>query len=142
MRMNRAVLGVLSLWAVLATAACEGTNAFGVNNLGSTGSTGGTGGSGNDPSGSQTGTLSGTVTADGGGLGAVPVIIAGRDTTETNSAGGFTFTGLPASTYTVGILVPTGYELVPGQTSTQSVTVTAGGTGTANWALRRTTLAP
>jgi hypothetical protein len=134
MRIDRAVLGVLTLWTVLATAACDGTNAFGTSRFG------GNGGTGSDSTG--TGTLSGTVTADGGGLGAVPVIIAGRDTTETNSAGAFSFTGLPASTYTVGILVPTGYELIPGQTSTQTVTVTTGGTGTANWSLRRTSLAP
>jgi hypothetical protein len=136
MRIDRAMLGVLSLSAVLATAACDGVNAFASDRPGTSG------GFPTDSTGTQTGTLSGTVTADGGGLGAVTVILAGRDTTETNSQGVFIFVGLPASTYTVGVQVPAGYELIPGQSSTQTVTVTAGGTGTANWSLRRTTLAP
>ena len=136
MRTNRGMMGVLALWAVLSTAACDGVNAFGSQSMGSSG------GTGNDSVGAQTGTISGTVTGDGGGLGAVRVILVNRDFTETNSLGNYTFTGLPASTYTVGIVVPTGYELVPGDQSTKSVVVTAGGTGTANWALRRTTLVP
>jgi hypothetical protein len=117
--------------AVAAAAACSGANAFTGTDFGN--------GTGSVP---QTGNIQGAVTADGAGLGGVSVILVGRDSVQTDGSGVFRFEGLAAATYPVTVRVPIGFALAAGQTGTQNVPVSSGGTATADFALQRTTGTP
>lgn len=123
-------IAIVAACCALAAAACEGSNVFGSNSLGSSGTT------------ARTGTVQGSVLAGGSGLGAVPVILVGQDSTSTDATGVFRFDSLAAATYTVSVRVPLGYTLAAGQTGTQNVTVGAGGTAGATFILQRTTTVP
>ncbi len=128
--LGRLRMGIVAC-AAAAAAACSGANAFTGTDFG--------GGTGTVP---QTGNIQGSVTADGAGLGGVSVILVGRDSVQTDGSGVFRFQGLAAATYPVTVRVPIGYALVAGQTGTQNVAVSSGGTATANFALQRTTGTP
>lgn len=91
---------------------------------------------------SGTGAVQGTVLSGGSGLGGVPVVLIGRDSTETNSTGVFAFDSLPAATYQVAVRVPIGYALAAGQTATRSVTVTSDGVAGLTFILQQTTSVP
>jgi len=119
--------GIVVACGALASAACEGSNLFG-----STALTPNNGASG-------TGTVQGSVIAGGAGLGAVPVVLVGQDSTQTGTAGVFVFDSLPPATYQVAVRVPIGYSLAAGQTGTQSVTVTNGGISGVTFILQQTT---
>ncbi|HET7232933.1 MAG TPA: hypothetical protein VFJ16_23190 [Longimicrobium sp.] len=122
-------LAIAVACGALAAAACEGSNVFGTQVTSGTGATG-------------TGQVQGSVLAGGSGLGAVPVVLVGQDSTQTDASGVFTFDSLAAATYTVSVRVPIGYTLAAGQTSTRSVTVGTGGTAGATFILQRTTTVP
>ena len=77
-----------------------------------------------------------TYKADGG------VILVNQDSTVTSSLGAFVFDSVATGTYQVAVRVPIGFTLVAGQTSQRSVTVTAGATSGANFALQSTTTVP
>jgi hypothetical protein len=114
----RILLGV-----ALATAACDGPSGITSTALGS-------------PPG--TGSVSGTVTANGAPRGGVSVIAVGaqRDSTATDASGTYRFATLSTGTYNVSVQVPIGLQLAPGQNAIQTVTVTTGGSATANFALQ------
>jgi subtilisin family serine protease len=81
-----------------------------------------------------TGSISGVVTDTATSLGIAGVTVsAGTTTTTTDSTGHYTVAGLAAATYTVNAS-KTGYGAVAGQ----SVSVVAGATSTANFALTKT----
>lgn len=113
----------------LAAAACDGSNLFS-----------GAFGTGALPTG--TGTVQGSVLADGTGAGGVSVILVSQDSTVTDPSGVFTFDSIPAATYTLAVRVPIGFTLAAGQTGTRSVTVTTGATSGATFVLQRTTTVP
>lgn len=122
-------IAIVPACCALAAAACEGSNVFG-SSLGSSGAT------------ARTGTVQGTVLAGGSGLGAVPVILVGQDSTSTSATGVFTFDSLAAATYTVSVRVPLGYTLAAGQTASRPVTVGAGGTAGVTIILQQTSIVP
>ncbi|MDB4952316.1 MAG: Carboxypeptidase regulatory-like domain [Gemmatimonadetes bacterium] len=111
------------------SAGCDNgvTNAF----TNQRGTTGGGGASGD----SASSVVQGQVASATGGLGGVGVLLVGRDSTQTDGTGNYRFATLPAGTYTVAVRVPFGYTLGAGQNSTQTVSVSAGGTASANWVL-------
>ncbi|HEX8830916.1 MAG TPA: carboxypeptidase-like regulatory domain-containing protein [Longimicrobium sp.] len=123
-------LAIAVACGALAAAACDGSNLFG-----GTVDVPGNGGAG-------TSRVQGSVLADGSGVGAVPVILVGQDSTQTNASGVFVFDSLAAATYTVSVRVPLGFTLAAGQTSTRSVTVGTGGTAGASFILQRVTTVP
>jgi len=123
-------LGIATVCGALAVAACDGSNLFSSDV-----------GTGTNGSGSR-GAVQGTVLAGGTGLGAVPVILVGQDSTSTSTAGVFVFDSLPAATYQLTVRVPLGYTLAAGQTATQAVSVTSGATAGATFILQQTTTTP
>lgn len=88
-----------------------------------------------NPPGGQTGTISGSVVAEGAGVQGAQVALAGGATRTTDSGGDFTFTGVSAGSHTLTLTLPTGFELGAGQTLERSVNVTAGQTASVNWTL-------
>lgn len=110
-------------------AACDGSNVFGTG-LGTNGSS------------TSTATVQGSVLAGSSGLGAVPVILVGQDSTDTDANGVFVFDSLAAATYTLSVRIPLGYTLAAGQTATRTVTVGAGGTSGVTIILQRTSTVP
>ncbi len=115
--------------AALVAAACDGSNLF-------------TGQFGTGATVTLTGTMRGTVLADGTAANAVPVVLVGRDSTLTDLNGIFVFDSIPAATYQVAVRVPIGFALAAGQTATRAVTVTAGATTGTTFLLQRTTTVP
>lgn len=83
--------------------------------------------------------ITGRVTADGAGFGGVTVLLGANDSTVTDATGTFLFSNLAAGSYTVGVRVPLGYTLAPGQQGTQTATVTSNGLLSLTFALNRTT---
>jgi hypothetical protein len=82
------------------------------------------------------GMIEGSVTVSGTPVGAAWVVaIELQDSTVTNSQGRFRFFDVPAAIHTISLRVPLHYRLVPGDSTTQTVTVTPGGLGVANWRL-------
>lgn len=131
--MGRWRVGIAAVLTAVSVAGCSGSNAF------ATGELGGNGGGGSV---TQEGTIEGQVTADGFGIGAIPVVLVGQDSVQTNSQGVFRFEGLAASQYQVAVRVPLGFTLAPGQDATRTVDVGAGGTSTLTFDLDRTTTTP
>lgn len=114
----------LALGLLLALTACGGENAFpglGITN----GAT-------------DTGTILGSVTSSGVGVGGVEILLLGarRDSTLTNSQGQYRFERLAAGTYDLSIRVPLNYTLAPGDSATQRVQLAARGQATVNWRLQ------
>jgi hypothetical protein len=122
-------IGIAAACATLAAAACNGSNLFS-----------GQVGTGVTPTG--TGTVQGSVLADGTGAVGVPVVLVGRDSTQTDVNGVFTFDSVPAATYTLAVRVPVGFTLAAGQTGSRSISVTTGATSGATFVLQRTTTVP
>jgi hypothetical protein len=109
--------------AVFALAGCEGNNLF-------------TGVGINGVPAPTPGAIQGSVTTAGAPVGAVWVIaLELRDSAVTNSSGRFTFPNVPAATYTLSMKAPLHYRLAAGDSSTQTVTVPAGGLGVVHWRL-------
>jgi hypothetical protein len=127
--MVRLRIGIAAACALLAAAACDGSNLFS-----------GDFGTGTLPTG--TGTVQGSVLAEGTGAGGVSVILVSQDSTVTDLNGVFTFDSIPAATYTLSVRVPIGFTLAAGQTGTRSVSVTTGATSGATFVLQRTTTVP
>jgi len=121
-------IGITAACAMLAVA-CNGSSLFD-----------GELGTGVTPTG--TGIVQGSVLAEGTGAGGVPVILVGRDSTQTDLNGIFTFDSIPAATYTLSVRVPIGFTLAAGQTATRSVSVTNGTTTGATFVLQRVTTVP
>lgn len=95
------------------------------------------GGNGGGPT--PTGVVSGTVVDDAGaGVGSVGLRLTATGQTPqsatTNASGAYSFPSVPVGTWTLEITVPDAFELASGST-TRSVTVTDGGTATANFTL-------
>lgn len=82
-----------------------------------------------------TGTVSGTVTADGAGIGGVQVDLPGRSAATTSADGTFSFTAVAAGTHTLTITVPDGMQLSGTETAARTVRVVGGQTHTVTWAL-------
>lgn len=128
---RRVRVGVVASLAALAAAACDGCSTFLGNTFGTSGSTT-----------IGTGTIQGTVTADGNGQGGISVVLVGQDSTVTNGTGTFTFSAVPAGTYQVAVLVPIGFSLAASQTSPREVIVTTGATTGVAFVLQSTTTVP
>ena len=107
-------IGIAAAFTLLAAAACESSNLFST-----------TAPFGGDTI-TGTGTVQGSVLAGGSGLGGVPVVLIGRDSTQTNGNGTFAFDSVPAATYQLAVRVPLGFTLAAGQTATRSVSVSSG----------------
>ena len=84
------------------------------------------------------GTISGSVTASGSGVGNVSLALTGGGTTTTNSSGEYTFNNVQPGARTVTITVPAGFTLATGETAAKNTTVSAGQAATLNWALQAT----
>jgi hypothetical protein len=121
--MRASLRAALIVLAPIAFAACDGENLFtglGINGV---------------PV-AVPGSIQGSVTAASLPVGAAWVIaLELRDSAITNSEGRFVISGVPAATYTVSLKAPLNFELAPGDSSTQTVTVPAGGIGVVNWRL-------
>jgi hypothetical protein len=84
----------------------------------------------------QPGSIEGSVSVSGAPVGAAWVVaLELRDSTITDSQGRFQFVEVPAAVHTISLRVPIQYRLVPGDSTTQTVTVTPGGRGIASWRL-------
>lgn len=127
---RRVRVGIAAAITALAAAACDASSF--------TGTTFGTAGG---PVGG-TGSISGTVTADGSGQGGVPVILVNQDSTTTTGTGAFTFPSVPSGTYQIAVRVPIGLTLAAGQTSPRSVIVTNGTNTGVSFILQSTTTVP
>jgi plastocyanin len=91
----------------------------------------------NPPITGQTGTVSGTVTASGTGVGGVQIALAGA--TQTSGADGkYSFANVNPGNVSLTLAVPAGYALSSGETAAKSATVAAGQGATVNWSLDRT----
>lgn len=124
--MQKNSLGAVSLLAVLALAgACAGPNGFPTEPFAATGT-----------GGNATGSISGQVTANGTGFAGAAVAIANGPSTTTDATGQFRFTGLATGSYRLSVLVPAGYVLAPGDSSTVTATVARGQTSVVNWRLQ------
>lgn len=96
----------------------------------------GCGGGGGPTVTAQTGTIEGSVTADGSGVPGVSVGLSSGGVRETNATGGFRFDNVPVGNHTLTMDLPSGYELGDGEALAKPVTVTAGATASVAWALR------
>lgn len=123
-------IAVCAACCALAAAACDGSNLFGSGAVGTSVTI------------ARSATVQGSVLVGGSGLGDVPVILVGQDSTSTDATGVFRFDSLAAATYTVSVRVPLGYSLAAGQTGTKNVTVGAGGTASATFILQQTSTVP
>lgn len=81
------------------------------------------------------GTVSGTVTADGDGIGGVQVNLPGMAAATTSADGRFSFTAVTAGSHTLTITVPDGMRLSGTETAAKTVSVVGGQTHTVNWTL-------
>lgn len=88
------------------------------------------------------GTVQGSVLSGGSGLGGVPVVLIGQDSTITNANGVFAFDSIPPATYTLAVRVPLGFTLAAGQTATRPVTVSSGAVTGVTVILQQTTTVP
>lgn len=131
---RRIRIGLGAALCVVGAAACDGANGF-------TGPGLGAGGIGGQPN-SQLGAITGTVTANGQGLGGISVLVSNRDSTVTNGLGQYALTNLGPATYSVSIRVPINYTLAAGEENPRTVTVAAGSSTNASWQLRETTTVP
>ena len=127
---RRVRVGMAAAFAALVAAACDAT-AF----------TGTTFGIAGGPA-AGTGSIQGTVTADGSGQGGVPVVLLDQDSTTTNGTGAFSFPAVPAGIYQIAVRVPIGFTLAAGQTSTRTVVVTSGTTTGVAFVLQSITTVP
>lgn len=124
-------IGIAAVSTLLAAAACDSSSLFS--------NTVPFGGGGIV---TGTGTVQGSVLSGGSGLGGVPVVLIGRDSTQTGSNGVFAFDSLPAATYQVAVRVPLGYAMAAGQTATRSVSVSSGAVTGVTFVLQQTTTVP
>lgn len=118
-----AMLAALTALAAVVLAACSGG--------------GGGGGGGGGPTGSQTGTISGTVTNGGAPVASVTVSLGGGGSTTTNAAGQYSFANVASGSRTVSIDLPNGF--ITGSVSEQtskSTNVAAGQTATVNFTIK------
>ena len=127
----RAGLGAILLLVVAWAGACES----GTDPAGSDGENG---------TGSDTGSIVATVTADGSPASAVTVELFAESgstvlaTETTNTAGEATFSQLAAGAYEVEVTPPTGFEVASGSSSRQAVDVMDGQTSDVAFALTAT----
>ena len=86
-----------------------------------------------------TGNVSGSVSAGGVGVPGVNLSLAATgQTTRTatsSSTGAYSFSGVPAGSWTLGITLPAGFDFAAGQNASVPVTVTGGQTRTVNVSL-------
>lgn len=127
---RRVRVGIAAAITALAAAACDASSFTGTTFGTAGGAVGGTG------------TISGTVTADGSGQGGVSVILVNQDSTTTTGSGAFTFASVPSGTYQIAVRVPIGLTLAAGQTSPRSVIVTNGTNTGVSFILQSTTTVP
>lgn len=89
------------------------------------------------PTQSQTGTVSGKVSNGAVGLAGVSVSIAGGGSATTDAGGNFSISGVTAGVHSIGIVMPAGFITASAtESASQGVTVSAGQTATANFALK------
>jgi hypothetical protein len=88
--------------------------------------------------GDSRGAIVGSVISAGIGMGDVHILLLGRDSVRTDGQGDYRFANLPAGTYTVSIRVPFGFELAPGDSTSVTRVVAAGGEARADWTLLAT----
>lgn len=83
------------------------------------------------------GSVTGQVSAGGGGVAGVPIALSGPATanTTTNANGQYGFSGLAPGAYEVQLALPVGYELAAGQTATRAANVQAGQSTQVDWTL-------
>jgi plastocyanin len=84
------------------------------------------------------GTVSGQVSVSGAGVQGATLTLTQGATTRTatsSAAGAYSFSAVPAGSWTVAITVPAGFALATGQAASVPVTVTGGQTSTVNFAL-------
>lgn len=97
---------------------------------------GGGGGGGGGPIDPQTGAVQGRVAAGGTGVAGASVAL-GSATRTTDGSGDYQFGSVAVGTHSVTLTLPAGFQLAPGEQATKSVTVTAGQTARADWALQQ-----
>lgn len=99
---------------------------------------GGAGGGGGPPTGSQTGSVSGRVTAAGAGVQGVSVAVQGAGSGTTDASGNFRIDNVSAGSRTVVVTPPEGW--ITGsvtESTSRPATVTAGQTASVSWTLKR-----
>ena len=127
---RRVRVGIAAAITALAVAACDASSF--------TGTTFGI--SGGPVAG--TGSVSGTVTADGSGQGGVLVILINQDSTTTTGTGAFSFPSVPSGVYQIAVIVPIGFTLAAGQASPRTVSVTSGSNTGVSFILQSITTVP
>ncbi len=111
---------------LLAAAACSG------------GGGGGGGGSGGPPTGTETGTVAGQVTAAGAGVPGASVSVTGSGSATTDAAGNFQIANVPTGARTVTISPPAGFITASvAEPTTRTANVSAGQTASVGWTLKR-----
>jgi hypothetical protein len=81
------------------------------------------------------GRLEGVVTSAGVPVGGVRIFLSDSEVAVTDTRGVYRFSGLAPRIYSVGVLVPTGYALAPGEEGIKMVVVPRQGSGVANFRL-------
>ncbi|HET6228720.1 MAG TPA: carboxypeptidase regulatory-like domain-containing protein [Longimicrobiaceae bacterium] len=97
---------------------------------------GGSGGGTTNPP--TTGTISGSVTADGAGVNGATVAITGGASATTGNSGAYSFGNLAPGSYTLHLTRPAGFTLATGEDDTKPATVQAGATSSVTWSLHNT----
>lgn len=96
------------------------------------------GGGGDGGTGPQTGTVSGQVSVGGAGMAGVTVSLSGAGTQQTNASGGYSFANVATGAREVTITLPAGHITASAaDATTRPVSVAAGGTATASFALKK-----
>lgn len=122
--MKRKHLWTLLMGLLPVLAGCEGGNAFVEQPLALDGPV--------------SGSIRGTVTAAGAGVGGAEVTVANGQgpTVVTTADGRYRIVGLAAGLYRVSLRIPPGFDLPPGDSTSRTASVRAGQVTVVNWTLR------
>jgi hypothetical protein len=129
MWINKLRHAALAAGLALAAAGCAGENAFGDTPFGV-------------GQAAIAGTIRGQVTANGVGVGNATVSVANGPSATTDGTGEFRIPGLAGGRYTLSLQVPPGFNLAPGQQTTQTVELGAGRSATVTWRLQPVVATP
>lgn len=99
---------------------------------------GGGGGTGGPPTGTETGTVAGQVTAAGAGVAGATISVTGSGSATTDAAGNFQIPNVPTGARAVIISPPAGFITASvAEATTKTANVSAGQTANVAWTLKR-----
>jgi plastocyanin len=87
------------------------------------------------PMGTETGSITGMVQAEGAAVQGASVALQGGATVATSASGTYDFANVPVGARQLTLTVPAGFNLAAGHTATKTANVSAGQTATVSWQL-------